>query len=256
MKVAVCIPFIDTGCTRRRRARDYIDAHWRSLGLDVFYGTDDREPVNRSAARNHACRQADDADIIVIADADTFIVEEQFWHMVGLASLTGRLVLGYTVHRKLSKASTQRTLAGEFATNGDNVANQPSGIMAVTRGLLERVGGHDERFLGWGGEDRAFQLACDTLAGPGHRIDGLSYHLWHPNDPAKGRATAQRRANQVLALRYKEAAGTPRAAGILGRTKSDTPDPQAMLALLSEPGGPLDGADVRTHKLARRTETC
>jgi glycosyltransferase involved in cell wall biosynthesis len=243
-RVAICVPFIDTGCEWRRRAKDFTAAHWDLLGVLVVYGTSDAQPINRSAARNDAARQTD-ADVIVFCDADTWIDIEAFWQMVERAGETDRLVHGYTKHMHLSRKATEATLDGRTVKSGQVILNQPLGIVAVSRSLLDLVGGFDERFIGWGGEDRAFQFACDTLAGPGERIDAMSYHLWHPNAPEKGRGTATRKRNIALAVRYKEAAGQIRSVGPLPRTRSKVPDPEAMRRLLSEPGGPLRMSPIR-----------
>lgn len=239
MKVAVCTPWVDMGCPWRALAKEWTQRHWDSVGVEVVYGTSEGEPVNRAAARNDAARKTD-ADVIVFADADTWIEADAFTLMVLCAADTNRLVHGYTRHVKLEKRTTLRLYNGEHVRAGTFVANQPSGVIAVSRELLELIGGHDERFVGWGGEDRAFQLACNAIAGMGSRISGDSYHCWHPNDPARGRATQQKRRNIALAMRYKQAAGNAARLGpLLPRTKEMIADPARMLELLREPGAPL-----------------
>ena len=54
------------------------------------------------------------------------------------------------------------------------------GVNIVSRKNFERVGGFDERFIGWGGEDRAFMSAMNTLCGQYYRINSEIFHLWHP----------------------------------------------------------------------------
>jgi hypothetical protein len=236
MKVAVAVPFIDTGCEWRRRALVWTTRYWTRNEQNVVLGTSN--DVNRSAARNNAAAQTD-ADVLVFADADTWIPMQQFSAMVEIA-VTDKLIHGYTTHLKLTKRATMRLYDfDQESETGEAIANQPLGIIAVSRKVWEAVGGFDERFVGWGGEDRAFELACIALFGKGHRIPGMSYHLWHPNDPARGRATPSRRANSKLALRYKDLSGVQRPAGILPRTSGKYADPEGMLQLLTEPGGPL-----------------
>lgn len=238
MNVAVCVPWIDVGCEHRARALEFIQDWWTKLGIPVVYGTADGEHVNRAAARNDAARRTD-ADILVFADADTFIEAEQFAAMVDRAQETDCLVHGYTKHWLLTRSATSRAYYGELVRGGTVLQNQPSGVIAVSRSLLNLVGGHDERFLGWGGEDRAFQLACNTMSGPGWRIQGDSFHLWHPPAREKGRAYAMRRANMALGMRYKRLAGIVPPAGPLRATKDARFDSEGMRALLAEPGGPL-----------------
>lgn len=83
------------------------------------------------------------------------------------------------------------------------------------------VGGMDERFRGWGGEDRAFLMALDHLWGPHQNLPGQILHLWHPRIIAgegvdtKGKRAEVRawtgqkelRSNDWLSKMYDSAAG-------------------------------------------------
>ena len=56
--------------------------------------------------------------------------------------------------------------------------------VAVAREAYLRIGGHDEAFLGWGGEDNEFYDRCRLL-----RFHPWGYlpflHLWHAPQPGK-----------------------------------------------------------------------
>src|SRR5690606_20504372 len=54
------------------------------------------------------------------------------------------------------------------------------GVNVVSRAMWEDVGGFDERFVGWGHEDRAFVHAVEVLHGPRARVPGHMLNLWHP----------------------------------------------------------------------------
>ena len=56
----------------------------------------------------------------------------------------------------------------------------------MPRESYKKIGGLDERFSGWGGEDTAFAVAMNTLYGPYKRLDFSIYHLWHPRIGPKG----------------------------------------------------------------------
>ncbi len=60
------------------------------------------------------------------------------------------------------------------------------GNIAIARDDYERVNGYDENFVGWGAEDDDLRR---RLAAVGMRVGSvlhrtLTYHLWHPPDPA------------------------------------------------------------------------
>lgn len=236
--VVACVPWVDTGCVHRARARDFVAEHWARLNVPVVYGIT-LPPPNRAAARNAASRSLD-ADVVFFCDADTWVPAEQFHQACERAAETGQMVLAYTRHLRLSKHATQGVLdGGDLIAQGQMVRGCCGGAFAVSTGLLREVGGHDERFTVWGCEDRCFQFACDTLTGRARPIDGYSYHLWHPKDPAVTSNTPERAANLELARRYKMAAGVVVRAGFLKTTKGARTDAEAMRAILAEPGGPL-----------------
>jgi predicted glycosyltransferase involved in capsule biosynthesis len=77
-------------------------------------------------------------------------------------------------------------------------------MLAVPRKLWDEVGGFDERFVGWGGEDNAFWHACTVISGAEPaRVPGYAYHLWHP--AASNKRDAQYRTNRELWRRYSAA---------------------------------------------------
>jgi len=59
-----------------------------------------------------------------------------------------------------------------------------SGMCILNRQAFDLTGGMDERFLGWGGEDDAFDCLCRTLGGiTCLALDDPLLHLWHPREP-------------------------------------------------------------------------
>jgi hypothetical protein len=54
-----------------------------------------------------------------------------------------------------------------------------AGLLVMTREAFDNAGGYDERFVGWGWEDNAFQLTMDRKNGKHVRIDDFAVHLWH-----------------------------------------------------------------------------
>lgn len=260
--VAICIPWTP-GDEHRNRSHDWTVNYWRTLGLPVFEGVDrtgGRWP-NRAAMRNDAARQALDAgaDVLVFADADTFAAADQLSTGVAAAREHGVLVMPFRRYHRLTRQASaeilrhttppDRTLANLVAASdrrGENVGwsdRHDAGVIIVTADTWRTVGGYDERFTRWGDEDRCFRVACDTLAGPAIRIDGAAIHLWHPpaGDVDRHARSPERQAQIALSTRYRTAAAwrSPVAAEQVPLPDGATPDPDALTAILAEPGGPL-----------------
>jgi len=65
---------------------------------------------------------------------------------------------------------------------------EAGGSVAITRRAYEQIGGMDEAFIGWGGEDNEFWERAQTL-----RVWPYAYlpivHLWHAAQPGKHQAS-------------------------------------------------------------------
>lgn len=64
---------------------------------------------------------------------------------------------------------------------------EAGGSIAIGRGAYQRIGGMDEGFIGWGGEDNEFWERCQTLRVWPYGALPL-VHLWHPAQPGKYQA--------------------------------------------------------------------
>ena len=84
---------------------------------------------------------------------------------------------------------------------------QPGGIYVISRKDYDQVGGHDERFVGWGSEDSAFIKTVTTMIDkPPLRLSGVAFHLWHPVDPDRARKRDTSEKSTIIA-EYFEANG-------------------------------------------------
>lgn len=252
-RLAVCVPWTG-GDTWRQRSLEWCLDYWRGLGLPVFVGADTtggRWP-NRSAARNDAVRQAratGDWECLFLADSDTFVRPDQLWAAAHLSVERTQLVLAFTDYLRIAERESSLLLDGQVpeakwsrtARRRATVwKSHASGAVMVPADVWDSVGGFDERFLSWGGEDRAFWLACNTIHGQADRIDGPAWHWWHPKAADKQRTMPQYLANIDLGLRYKVAAAWTGKAGALPAVECPpVADPDAIRAILAEPGGPL-----------------
>lgn len=167
------------------------DHYWDTIGFEVLVGRNTDDPFNRCAAINTALDT--DWQVAVIADGDTWVPQSQLHKAVMIARITKRLVAAFDAVVELDRDTTTGILAGRIPLAGSFGATKvrtrdietQSSMLVITRGLWDRVGGMDERFQGWGGEDNAFWHACRLHGGEPHRTPGNAYHLWHP--PATGK---------------------------------------------------------------------
>lgn len=188
----------------RDRLWDWCRTYWQPLAVPIIEGWDTSDgPFNRSAAVNDAAARADEIrrwDVAIIMDADTVASLAAVQAAAELARRSPeQLVLPYGQGCRwmCSRALTDTLLGSDprvplfdarlTHANGtgrpDPYQGFRSGIVAVPRRVWDTVGGMDERFVGWGGEDDAFADACDTLCAPMVRYpdDNWLFHLWHPS---------------------------------------------------------------------------
>jgi len=213
MTTVVLVPYRADGGHRDRLWRHLRDNYWKRLPYRVIVGTHDSGPFNRSAAINYAARQVD-WDIAVIADSDTWVPVHNLEAAIATAADTGQLTSALTAVAELDQHCTEEILDGHFditALGIDRIRNgnldTQSSILAVPRAMWDNIGGFDERFVGWGGEDNAFWRAATILAGHPQRIPGLAFHLWHlPASTAQERrASPEYQANLIRWKHYNNA---------------------------------------------------
>ena len=207
MKARIVVPRLDDG-GERDRLWGYCRRHWEAElpALEIFEGHHEGDgPFNRAAAINRAAEGQ--WDFAVILDSDTIIDGEQVISGIELAEETGALVLPYKLRNLLSKAGTREILAGYVGSWESWVTarerDRVSCCVIVPRALWEAVGGFDERFEGWGGEDEAFYAACRAIGGV-RRLDGANWHLHHAGSPHHNRTSPLYRQALRLAQRYKQ----------------------------------------------------
>jgi hypothetical protein len=138
-------------------------------------GSDD-EPYNRGAAFNFGVRHAR-GRVLVLHDNDMAVpaayAREIARHAeAGWDAIDLKRFIFYLDQRRVCTSVMQ---------------NARGGSVAVTREAFDAIGGFDEGFVGWGGEDNDFWDRAETK-----RATRFGYlplvHLWHAAQPGKGRA--------------------------------------------------------------------
>jgi hypothetical protein len=190
----------------------WITDRYRRLHPDweLHHGRCDGEWSKGAAVADGLART--DADVIVIADSDSFVADLT---PAAQAVTDGEpWVVPHRYVYRLGKNSSRKVLDGdEPVARRDGCDRRPylgppgGGIVVLTRDAYETVGGIDPRFLGWGGEDVSFGWALRALVGRERRLDDPLFHLWHPHAAPMLRGSPQ---SETLVAQYEAAMGVPR----------------------------------------------
>lgn len=193
----------------------------------IYEGESPDGLFNRSAAINRAASRAGGFDTAVVIDGDVLIDRAKVRAGLLLTQRFNRVVFPFRVYHSLSQSGTGRLMAGWTGDRNTISAvaywDSVSCVVMVPRATWEKVGGFDERFVGWGWEDSAFAYATDVGAGR-LRLEGDLWHLWHPPSPERNHHAPEYKASKALAMQYRNAAHVGW---------------EAMEAVLTQPGGPL-----------------
>lgn len=199
MRIAVCVPFRPSHPDRVRNfAR--VRQGWDFAGLPVHTG-DCNGHWKRALAVNAACAQAADADVLFVSDSDILLDDP-----VGQTLAACRAALEHNAYAVAFTTLVYLDGKGEEFWRQSMIWG---GVFAVPRSLYDEVGGFDERFRGYGSEDKGFLVCASTLGGPKQRMQGVAYHLDHPEDPLRTSAATKR--GNMLAERYEAHDGDEKA---------------------------------------------
>lgn len=185
----------------------------------IHEGSCDDGPFNRSQAINRASEAAGEWDVALVIDGDTVSEPDAVRRAVAYALATGGLGIAHDKRVMMTERATRQALSGrlperQWGQRGNQVTvytDSVSCAVAIARRTWEATGGFDERFVGWGFEDTAFEVAAQTLTGtPLRREDSTCYHLWHPTSPEAKRDSPTYGANRDLRDRYLRARGSMR----------------------------------------------
>lgn len=143
------------------------------------------EEFNKSRLMNEAVRKAK-APWVLLHDSDIVVPSGYVDAVLARASYGWEAVRPIRFLFYLGReCSASFAPKGRLPSHVDRITqNFPGGSTAIKRETYMQIGGHDERFVGWGGEDTEFldRLRTRRLF-PGHFAPAI--HLWHLPAPKK-----------------------------------------------------------------------
>lgn len=211
----------------RDKLWDFCKGYWATMDWPIYEGDHLEGPFNRSAGVNRAAALAGDWETALVIDSDVIVDTIATKQAVELAEKTGRQVFPFRDYRALNNQGAQKIMqgfqGGWMPFVKQTFKDNRSACFAIPRRTWNKIGGFDERFIGWGFEDVAFAFAASAAAGNYLRLSGDLWHLWHPKSTENNHQSKLYLANRDLCARYAEAMYSW----------------EDMSALLSEEGGPL-----------------
>lgn len=190
MTVEVVIPWRSTGCPYRERSLEFLYKFYLDyFGNVSLSDSDQSKEFNRAQARNLGVSKSS-AEIVVVTDSDLYVPIDQINEAIDLAKAVNNQVRPFSSFGHMNRKSTEYFLnlreyppitKTSFETLSAEWPGLHGGTFVINRDLWISLGGMDEKFSGWGGEDNAFNIRCQNRLGVSAEIvDGYAFHLFHP----------------------------------------------------------------------------
>lgn len=214
MSVDVIIPTGSHDDEWRCKAAHYVQTRLELLHPDWSITTTSYDGVWCKAAAVALAIPDVDGDVLIVHDADVVVDPEPLRAAVTHVEdgIAGWAMPHEQVHR-LTQTATEQFYADSAVRRPEQLERRPyrgvdgGGIVVLPRATYDAVP-LDRRFLGWGGEDRAWGMALTTLHGPPRRGRGILRHLWHAH-PSRDRRTFERPESLDLLFAYERHVGRP-----------------------------------------------
>jgi glycosyltransferase involved in cell wall biosynthesis len=233
-KISLLIPFSYTDPSRIANI-EWLKKYWKHElpEAELVIGSSYSEVFCKGQALNNAAAKAK-GRIFVVLDADAYLPGSIIREAANLILENRKNNLWFVPYRelfRLSREISERILRSDpryphrpsackenIQPNSENTVRYgrrfAAMIMMFHRDAYKLIGGFDERFKGWGGEDVCLMKALDTLYGKHKSINSRIFHLWHPiiGDSIQTRRWEGQEngsSNAVLSMQYHKALGKP-----------------------------------------------
>ncbi len=222
MKLGLVIPWRETP-SRIKPLEIVIEWYQTNLpDIEIFYSDRPGKYWSAAGSRNDGVKKAQEAhcDVIILNDADTLPEIEPLLQAIEQCQKDNKIHNPYRICKYFDIEMSELFYAGKdikilkhklhYDANG--------GIFVCTPETWWSVGGMDEKFVQWGGEDSALELAHTVIKGTKFiKHDGHIYCLGHKSQiEDEGFGPNHSKNNELYWLYYS------------------APTPEKMLALVQE----------------------
>ena len=152
-----------------------IDKHIKLKSEEFFW---------KSRAINEAVSQIDDPNAVIIMTDNDCILTPDTLKEIDYSNNFGVITPFDDIHF-LNESQTRKYINGDHSVRGkrDLAVNRYTGGLTIfSIDTFNKLGGFDEEFQGWGGEDCAFINKCEKLDIKYSRVTGTVTHLFHPTE--------------------------------------------------------------------------
>lgn len=210
MKIGLVIPWRETP-SRIKPLQSVLEWYQTNLSdIEIFYADRPGEKWNGAASRNDGVKKAQEAhcDVIIVNDADTIPEIKPLLEAIEHCQKDGMVHNPYTLCKYIENEMC------EYYYNGTDIkllkhrlyTEANGGIWVCTPETWWSIGGMDERFIQWGGEDMAFEMAHKVIKGNKLiKHDGYIYCLSHMQQFHDEGYHSSYVFNTELFLRYRSA---------------------------------------------------
>ena len=149
-------------------------------------------PFNKSWGLNVGY-QLSDGEVLVITDADMLLTADDLERAVAAIEHSMDIVRPYHSLIDMSFQQTKTYIETNVLPEQPETAQGfdrsyvseticlAGGVFVIRRVFFETIGGCDEAFFGWGGEDDALSIRAEALTSKSViSRDAKAWHLWHP----------------------------------------------------------------------------
>lgn len=199
--LSIIIPYRKSDSKVRERNFEFVvkrfEEQFKHMNHEIIIGeqTQNEKWYCRSNCINNGVRQSS-GDVLLISDADILIDFDSiieslqyppfvipFGRCINMNKKVSEKILNgehVSIEEMEKKPDIVRDIRPGTSMWGDKLAG---GIQLIDRELFDKVGGMDERFIGWGWEDSHFCWKIMAELGDYKILTNRKvYHLWHPRD--------------------------------------------------------------------------